>query len=405
MITYGAASPVITYDMLMRRDICLREFHSAEWRESRYILIHLEHRYRLTERALIERLNALNFTLSSPVFGVNVVSTTTQVDSEKLGDHPGFRYIVDLFKQKSPMLTSWILSDDPIYNIFSYKRGYLYQYIHNGRSKAVHSSIPEVSSAGAGEAQSSGKTDLQKKIHLDTEYGFAREDKLYLEDFVQETLDALIEVSNEEKTYRQSEINRTEESLLRGEPQGMGFAYVAVCEAVVIHGRCAPKIGGTGRSNPDARLMELSRSLPVPFRLVLCIPSMQPFLVEAQLHQQFHDYRIKGRRGDGTCTEFFDVSVERIVEYVEENYPNARILQRESTVVEGVRGSSSSLRGLNDVRMQTLEKENADLKEKVRRLETSAREHKRKRDDRKQKEGENKKADAEAVRRFWGGNF
>ena len=36
MITYGAASPVITYDMLMRRDICLREFHSAEWRESRY---------------------------------------------------------------------------------------------------------------------------------------------------------------------------------------------------------------------------------------------------------------------------------------------------------------------------------------------------------------------------------
>lgn len=159
-------------------------------------------------------------------------------------------------------------------------------------------------------------------MHLGDTHGYEPKDVQVIEEFTQETLPAL--QAAEEELYRQSERKRMEECLRRGEPQVMGAAYVGYCEAVVMYGNNPYKFGGTGREDARIRLVQLSRSVPLPFRLVVSIPSMDPFKVEAELHQKFEEFRIR----EGACTEFFNVGLDKILEHVEANYPNAKIFPR-----------------------------------------------------------------------------
>jgi hypothetical protein len=71
------------------------------------------------------------------------------------------------------------------------------------------------------------------------------------------------------------------------------------------------KIGATSRQNPFIRLKELSTSgVPGRFELVCCMATLNPFQQEKQVHAHF-----KQRRSFGFRKEFFEVSVEEVVEY------------------------------------------------------------------------------------------
>ena len=67
------------------------------------------------------------------------------------------------------------------------------------------------------------------------------------------------------------------------------------------------------------RLKELSSSVPYAFELVYAIATFTPFKLEAEIHRHFDSRRIRERKG--ACTEFFDVGLEEIGEYLKTRYP------------------------------------------------------------------------------------
>ena len=393
------ACKAITHHMLLSLDIRLREFHSTEWRESRYVLIHLEHDSRMSTSALSKMLKPLEkqgVKLDSLVFGVEAVSCTDKSKGDELGDHPGFVRIVQLFMQKNrDLLTSWSSEDDSL-DIFSYKKGFVYQYVNSEYRRGVHSSslaLPECGSSSGG--KSSTKTDLEKVLDDNATHGYVPKDVQVIEEFTRETLSAIQAANMDEELYRQSERKRMEESLRRGEPPMMGAAYVSYCEAVVMYGSNPYKFGGTGRSDARIRLAELSRSVPQLFRLLVSIPSTDPFKVEAELHQHFEEFRIR----EGACTEFFNVSLDKILEYVKANFPGADIFPRKPPGVGSVafgggwcpvpttmhsmppsrttNAQSSRIKGFQKT-LAKMRKENGELRQKLLAFEQQERERQEK---------------------------
>ena len=67
------------------------------------------------------------------------------------------------------------------------------------------------------------------------------------------------------------------------------------------------------------RLRELSRSVPYAFELVYYIKTFTPFNVEAEVHQHFNAYRIREKKG--ASTEFFNLDLETIGEFLRTRYP------------------------------------------------------------------------------------
>jgi len=132
------------------------------------------------------------------------------------------------------------------------------------------------------------------------------------EEFEANVLIALLEIDEDDKHFRSSELLQMEEDFFKGVKPAMGGVYVAVSSAVKY-----PKIGATRRSHPSGRLTELSRYVPSPFKAEFWVPSMLPFKTEADIHRHFDSLRIREK---GACTEFFDVDVATVGEYLKANY-------------------------------------------------------------------------------------
>ena len=132
------------------------------------------------------------------------------------------------------------------------------------------------------------------------------------EDFEANVLKALAEIDLDDKEFKNNEILQMEQDLCSGVQPTMGGVYVAVSKAVKY-----PKIGATRRSHPSARLAELSRYVPSPFELMFWVPTIVPFKTEAEIHRHFAALRIREK---GACTEFFDVDVGVLGEYLRTEY-------------------------------------------------------------------------------------
>ena len=139
------------------------------------------------------------------------------------------------------------------------------------------------------------------------------------EEFEASVLDALTGISQDYQQQRYEEFLEAEMDLWNGTSPQKGMFYVAVNRAVMRGGKLIPKLGGTRKSDPMIRLKQLSRSVPDPFQLVFCIASFTPFKVEAEVHRHFDAHRIRERRG--ACTEFFEVDLETIGQYLRTKYP------------------------------------------------------------------------------------
>ena len=132
------------------------------------------------------------------------------------------------------------------------------------------------------------------------------------EDFEANVLQALLEIDSNDRQTRYNEMIEMEQDICSGIQPKMGGVYVAKSQAVKY-----PKIGATRRSHPSARLVELSRCVPSPFELMFWVPTIVPFKTEADIHRHFAALRIREK---GACTEFFDVDVGVLGEYLKMNY-------------------------------------------------------------------------------------
>ena len=132
------------------------------------------------------------------------------------------------------------------------------------------------------------------------------------EDFESHVLPALLRIDAEDKQIRHDEMLQMELDLCSGVRSLAGGVYVAVSKAVKF-----PKIGATRKGDPTPRLQALSRHVPSPFQAVFWVPTVMPFKVESEIHKHFDAFRLRER---GACTEFFDVDVSAIGDFLKANY-------------------------------------------------------------------------------------
>ena len=131
------------------------------------------------------------------------------------------------------------------------------------------------------------------------------------EEFEQAVLPALMQIHGDDQNHRAVELVQLEKELQAGAVTTSGGVYIASCAAFSTY----LKIGATRRSEPTQRLYEISRYVPVPFRLIAWIPSSFPFQLEAELHRHFETQRLKS---NGAGTEFFKLNISVLMEVLSE---------------------------------------------------------------------------------------
>lgn len=165
------------------------------------------------------------------------------------------------------------------------------------------------------ESDDEGEFDVVKKRRLmDSSRGSPTSDDdptalARFEEFEADVLPALLEIQNDDNSLRAIEGREFQELFASGRMLPMGGVYFA--ETGSIDGMI--KIGATRRSDPQLRLRELSRYVPLPFTLIAWIPTNNPFTLERVVHRHFAEKRMLAK---GACTEFFRLDVASATEYV-----------------------------------------------------------------------------------------
>jgi hypothetical protein len=129
------------------------------------------------------------------------------------------------------------------------------------------------------------------------------------QEFEESTLPALMAVHALDQEIMISERLQMEEDFANGIVSKTGGVYMAKTDAFDF-----VKIGATRRSDPHARLYELSRWVPSPFCLVYWIPTERPFALETKIHRHYAKERIRVK---GAGTEFFNLSSEKMLEFTD----------------------------------------------------------------------------------------
>ena len=123
------------------------------------------------------------------------------------------------------------------------------------------------------------------------------------EEFEAATLAALLEIHEDEvNNYSREAIEMEEAGIAYGTTGGVYFAATDALPGYI-------KIGCTRRHDPMVRLGELSRYVPIPFKLLFWIPTTAPFSLEAKVHKFFAAKRIRNK---GAGTEFFAMAADEI---------------------------------------------------------------------------------------------
>jgi hypothetical protein len=174
------------------------------------------------------------------------------------------------------------------------------------------------------------REDLEKHIEEDEEFDVVKKRRMIestadespnpddspselerFEEFEQAVLPALLQIHGDDQNNKAMELVQLEKELQAGAVTTNGGVYIASCAAFSTY----LKIGATRRSEPTQRLYEISRYVPVPFRLIAWIPSNFPFQLEAELHRHFDTQRLKA---NGAGTEFFKLDISVLMEVLSE---------------------------------------------------------------------------------------
>lgn len=132
------------------------------------------------------------------------------------------------------------------------------------------------------------------------------------EEFEANVLPAILNICDNYQAAKLEEVLQMEQDLNSRLTPSPGTVYVAVSKSIKY-----PKIGATRRENATQRLKELSRHVPSPFQLMFSVSTFTPFKTESEIHQHFKAFRIKEK---GSCTEFFNVELDVIGDYLNEKY-------------------------------------------------------------------------------------
>ena len=309
MLTYYPAGIYITMKILREQGIPADECHSTNDTVMNYTYIHLTKRCGLTRtEKLLNHIRMEHRMVMTEVFGYDGIGDqSTNPGSTNIQDHIVFQMLMNHYKEKNPAFSPFT-DEEPVL-----KRGRLLQ----GKAAAKTSKTPATEVPFT-------EFDVVKKRRMMTESTTSDGDNdpdalSRFEEFEASVLDALTDISHDYQNQRYEELLQNEKDRINNIPPQKGVFYVAVSPVVRRGTKRLPKLGASRRNDPMIRLRELSRSVPYAFELVYYIKTFTPFNVEAEVHQHFNAYRIREKKG--ASTEFFNLDLETIGEFLRTRYP------------------------------------------------------------------------------------
>ena len=129
LITYASGSPDITVEMLHSNNVKCDKYYTISWRESKYTLIHLNHKNKIRRNALIKTLKIICDThgvKESFITGYEGIASNSEDTDTSVQDHPGFKRMTEILNTNTDELKFWIESGD----LLTYRRGLLWNFIH-----------------------------------------------------------------------------------------------------------------------------------------------------------------------------------------------------------------------------------------------------------------------------------
>jgi hypothetical protein len=114
LITYASGSPDLTVEMLHTNSVNCNEYYSITWRESKYVLFHLDRPNKIRQSALKKVMKTLeeNHQIKTS-FIVGYDSLTSNDGTEfTIQDHPGFMKMVELINKSDKNLKLWLANGD-----------------------------------------------------------------------------------------------------------------------------------------------------------------------------------------------------------------------------------------------------------------------------------------------------
>ena len=129
MITYGAACPSVTQEMMNSNGLEIDECYTITWRESKYTLFHLPHAHRVRETSIskaMQRLKDSHGINLGEIFGYDAITSNT-TEEESVESHVGFKRIIEVANSQPETMEWWMQNGS---DLISNKKGLLWKYIH-----------------------------------------------------------------------------------------------------------------------------------------------------------------------------------------------------------------------------------------------------------------------------------
>jgi len=139
LITYASGSPDITVEMLHTCSVLCDQYFAITWRESKYVLFHLNSKNKMRESALKKVTRTLEETHQIKTsFIVGYDSLTSNDGNEfTIQDHPAFMKMVELINQKNENLKQWLENGDSATN----KKSILWKFIAKDPQQMTHKEL------------------------------------------------------------------------------------------------------------------------------------------------------------------------------------------------------------------------------------------------------------------------
>lgn len=114
----------------MLLDIGLKcdEVYTTQWRESKYTLIHLEHKIRSTAlNKAMQSLHDSHNIIGSHITGYDMFSSNSGKRNEHIETHPGFKHMIEVLNKNIENLAVWLTNGSLTTN----RKGLLWKYIQS----------------------------------------------------------------------------------------------------------------------------------------------------------------------------------------------------------------------------------------------------------------------------------
>ena len=128
MITYGAACPSVTQQMMSSNGLEVDECYTITWRESKYTLFHLAREHRVRESSISKTMQQLKISHGitlGEIFGYDAITSNT-ADEGSIESHVGFKRMIEIVNTLPETMEWWMQNGSDLMNN---KKGLLWKYI------------------------------------------------------------------------------------------------------------------------------------------------------------------------------------------------------------------------------------------------------------------------------------